>query len=356
MTNLKSILNTTNITDNVFSIRQTNIIKGIACILLLNHHLFYSENAQTRYTSLFTFNGTPIEQKLAVMSRVCVTIFILLSGYGINESFNKVLKKSQEKPIRTIFRSTVRFLWKLWSGFAVVYILFMPWQGLFDRHPYTSVIDFITDFSGFAYFFNSPTMNATWWYMSVALISYIIAPFFKAFMKYKCIAIYCAVICTFLYFFRGNMYIFGVFMIGMLLSEYRVFDNLFKEKQPLVLGCVCLLSIGYFAYMRNAFVNLMDLVLALSIIVFSVVCISKIKVINSILEFIGKHSTNIFLFHTFLYAQYFTKFVYAPKYAPLILPIFLVECLLVSMLIEFIKKKTFVQKGIDFISKKIIGA
>jgi len=58
-----------------FSIGSINSCKGIALLLLLWHHLFYqhSEFGHLTYT-------------LAVLSKVCVALFVILSGYGYSES------------------------------------------------------------------------------------------------------------------------------------------------------------------------------------------------------------------------------------------------------------------------------
>ena len=60
-------------------------------------------------------------------------------------------------------------------------------------------------------------------------------------------------------------------------------------------------------------------------------------VLSKFLELLGKHSFNIFLFHTFLYAIYFSKYIYLPKYPIIILPMFLTICLLISFVLDKIK-------------------
>jgi hypothetical protein len=55
----------------LFGINSTNACKGVALILLLWHHLFY----QNPEYGLFVF-------KFATLSKVCVAIFVILSGYG----------------------------------------------------------------------------------------------------------------------------------------------------------------------------------------------------------------------------------------------------------------------------------
>lgn len=58
----------------------------------------------------------------------------------------------------------------------------------------------------------------------------------------------------------------------------------------------------------------------------------------NILTFIGKHSMNIFLMHTFVFGIYFNNFSYALKYPPLILLQLLLICLAFSVVLEKTKE------------------
>jgi peptidoglycan/LPS O-acetylase OafA/YrhL len=56
-------------------------------------------------------------------------------------------------------------------------------------------------------------------------------------------------------------------------------------------------------------------------------------------EFVGIHSFNIFLFHTFIYYYYFPDFIYSFKYPVLIFAVLLGICLVISVGIEKFKKE-----------------
>ena len=90
-----------------FTNEHTNMIKGIALIFLLFHHLFYKAENMNFCITLFP---QEITVKLAVISKMCVTIFLILSGYG--------LMKSAEKSQRTVgieFSLThiIKIMWEL---------------------------------------------------------------------------------------------------------------------------------------------------------------------------------------------------------------------------------------------------
>lgn len=56
------------------------------------------------------------------------------------------------------------------------------------------------------------------------------------------------------------------------------------------------------------------------------------------LEFLGKHSMNIFLFHTFIFLYYFHDIVYCSGNPFLIFLTLLCSCLAISMGMEYLKK------------------
>ena len=61
-------------------------MKGVAIILMLIHHLFYNDDLIQRCTLIL-----PYEEKLLLLfsslSKVCVAIFVLISGYGLYKSY-----------------------------------------------------------------------------------------------------------------------------------------------------------------------------------------------------------------------------------------------------------------------------
>jgi hypothetical protein len=337
-----------------FNIDQTNIAKGIACVLLLCHHLFYSVNSYEHFTSLWLYRGVPLESKIALMCRVCVTIFTFLSGFGINEVINRRLAKG-DAPVKTLLRTSISSLWKLWAGYIVVFLIFVPWQGLFDRHPYTSVLDLVWDILGISFIAGTPTMNETWWFMSVAIASYTIAPLFKiVLVKRKTLLLAVFPLFYLLWLLYAGIFWCYAFLFGMIASELGLFDLLherFVRFKSIYTWGVCSVLVLTTGLMRYISPSWGDFPFAVAILIFSFLCVSRLHFVSTILKFIGKHSANIFFFHSFLYLYNFQPFVYAPKYAPLILTIFIIECLAVSVVIEFIKKISGIQKGIGLVRK-----
>lgn len=63
------------------SLSDTNALKGIALILLLCHHLFYIQDGS--YNDILVFGKYPLVQEFGLACKVCVAIFVFLSGYGL---------------------------------------------------------------------------------------------------------------------------------------------------------------------------------------------------------------------------------------------------------------------------------
>lgn len=129
----------------LFDKRQTNIAKGVALLLLLWHHLFYnSPETYTRFTSLYIFHGVPIECWLADFCKVCVAIFLLLSGYGLTKSFSRYYTnhlKDGKLPVKKSCRYVFNHLIKLLSNYWLIYIIFVP-LGIFFGHSFITYFVF----------------------------------------------------------------------------------------------------------------------------------------------------------------------------------------------------------------------
>ena len=113
-----------------FSIKQTNIAKGIALLLLLWHHLFYNNpNNYNDFKSLYVFNGKPIECILADFCKVCVAMFLILSGYGLYKIYTSYIEKQMnQKGVNRLKNSVIytkNRLIKLISDYWFIYIIFV---------------------------------------------------------------------------------------------------------------------------------------------------------------------------------------------------------------------------------------
>lgn len=91
-----------------FSLTDTLFAKGIALCLLLLHHLFYEKSYP-----FSAFLGRSVWVDAAAAAKVCVAVFLILSGYGLTKSF--------ERKNASYARFTFNHIAKLYAGFWFVF-------------------------------------------------------------------------------------------------------------------------------------------------------------------------------------------------------------------------------------------
>ena len=315
---------------------DTNVLKGIALLLLLCHHLFYKENGL--YDDLF-IAGHGLVNEWGKVCKVCVAIFVFLSGYGL-------VKSSQGKEVKA-----VTFYWnrmtKLLLNYWVIWLLFVPIGVFFFGRTFELVyvnhipIRFLLDLGGLAYMFGFYGYNATWWFMSCIIMLYLLYPllWYRGGLTLLIVLAMSIIISLFhLPFLTPIRYYLMTFIVGMIFASTNLLSriNLTSSTQR---GAIFLLFVVC-VFVRNAlgrFSMQFDTIICIvGIILYSNIRI-KNKLCQNSLEFIGRHSMNIFLFHTFIYSYYFREQIYAPRNPILIFLLLLGICLIVSVLIEKIK-------------------
>ena len=349
-----------------FSIKQTNIAKGIALLLLLWHHLFYNDPAKYNdFKSIILFEGMPIECYFADFCKVCVAVFLILSGYGLEKSFSSFLKKTKQGYVKSSLIYVKNRLIKLLSDFWFVYIVFVPLGLIFGR----SFIDvyqnnpvyYLSDFFGVSYFVTGNldhTMNATWWYMSICIIYYIAFPLIYTLMdKYAETVLALSFVLIFLPFdyIQLTTWLFP-FVVGMYFAKYNLFELAANRMDNRINSfLLCSMLVGICALLRHIYFSnsvTIDGFFGLFIIFFSYLIISKIPIMSSVLEELGAYSGLIFMFHTFIFSYYFKEFVYGFKYSILIYVVFVLICYVVARLLKLSQKMIKYDKIIKYLLKE----
>lgn len=78
--------------------------------------------------------------------------------------------------------------------------------------------------------------------------------------------------------------------------------------------------------------------LAVTFICFIYEFLADRKGLGNVLEFLGRHSMNIFLFHTMIYCYYFPQYIFNLKYPILILAATVAAACAVSVIVERMKR------------------
>jgi len=324
-----------------FTVRETNICKGAACLLLLMHHLFFPQIRWDSYYHIFGMTP-PLISYPAQAAKVCVAIFMILSGYGLTKS----AQKSGDAGIKFVYRHLVKLLF----GFWFVFVIFVPLGFVFGKPPtgvygggVKGMLRCFIDFMGIANVVHTPTANATWWFMGDIILLYIFFPLLVRIMKkipYIALAV-SAVLC----FAYANTtldklaWIFP-FITGIFFAQKDLFEKIINHKKSglIIAGAFLYCVILAIIRLRFALSTRTDTFLGIGVIVFSAMALSRIRYVNTALGFIGKHSANIFMMHTFIYSLYFSRQIYSLWYPILIYAALLGSCLLISMGMEALKR------------------
>ena len=317
------------------TISDTNILKGIALLLLLLHHLFYLKTGL--YDDIQIYHSHYLVNEIGWFSKLCVAIFVFLSGYGLTIQANKSTK------INVIIFYKHRFS-KLYLNYWFIWIIFVPIGILFFHRTFDLVYvnhiweKLLIDIVGLSYAFGFHGYNATWWFYSCIIILYLVFPFLhKLLGKYNFVLITISLI-IYLYSFS----ILGAireylmtFVLGMIFANGINVKFAYINKWLLIIifliTCCVRNQLGVYAILWDNIICIVGIILY-----------HRVKLLSSIshlLEFIGKHSMNIFLFHTFIYSYYFEDFIFFSRNPLIIYITLLLTCILISLFIEFIKDK-----------------
>lgn len=346
----------------MFTKRETNICKGIAIILMLFHHLFNDVEEYAGYiVNYWPFTGERI-LFFASLAKICVAIFVFLSGYGIAATYDKTFSTKEPDTKESSHFIQARYL-KLMVGYWFVFILTLLCQPLgrtiFDAYGTDfkeMFLYFIVDVFGLSHLLGTPSLNPTWWYMSIAICILVFEPFIIRIMRrYGYLNVLCA--CMMGLFLIGSFTTSNFYLFSMLLGTacyethfFDVFDRFIKNsiRNKIVISLleiVCFLVLLSYRTNYN-FHGLIDGLLALDLACIVHTFLSDVPILSTLLQEFGKHSANMFLTHNQLYSFYFLGFFYSFKHWSLILIILVLITFLLSVLIEFVKEKSHYNKFI----------
>lgn len=331
---------------------DTFVCKGIAILLLYIHHIFYTYDTFSAYNVVFSPFSVDFVLWFAQACKICVAIFIFLTAYGTTLQMNQRRFNNETQLSQYIFSRYIRLMANFWIIFIIAQCFSFMGRNTIDIYGENldwSILYILIDFLGLANFFGTPTLNETWWYMSVAIFLIFTMPIFIKFVKSTgFLAIPLAILLP--TFFSISVYTpIGWYLLtivlGILFAEYKLFErithylnySLYKQIVggfAIIVGwCVLIVFRSKFGY-----VNIADGILAILTCLICYLYLSKLPILSSILKVIGIHSGNLFLIHTFIVSYYTKDFTYSFKYSFLILIVAIISTLCISKLIELLKK------------------
>jgi surface polysaccharide O-acyltransferase-like enzyme len=346
-------------------------LKGVAIIFMLLLHLFCRKEVNGLYETFPVINGDPLVYYLALFGDACVPIFCFASGYGLLVSFQNDQQHFFKSNNKRILILLVNFWIILIAFVAIGYI-----AGIGEVLP-GSLKEFTLNF-----FLLSNSYNGAWWFLQTYLLLVYLSPFiFKLIKKYNSMIVLVVVGSIYLltYIQRIKFVIdFGdniavikavnalvllctsllPFVVGSIFVKKKIYSKIykiaigFKRKNLICTLGILLLVIGHSLYESMiiapftaigfiCFFNLME----------------KNILVKKILEYLGGHSTNIWLTHMFCYMSIFPEITFAPKYPILIFLWLVILCLISSFGINAIFKpfNNLFDRSVFMNSKKFAG-
>lgn len=341
---------------NAFTKKNTIFVKGIAVIMLLIHHLFYSTTYPYNEFQIFGIN---FWNMLAFFCKTTVSIFVILSGFGLYKSFFK------EENIKYFYLKNLK---KIYLNYWMIWLLFVPIGILLYGRTLDSaygdhiITKLIINLTGFQQYFNFWGYNPTWWFITLILSLYIIFPILYRLSKNKyTLEILFLISCLgFLFSPKFELaflfYFIPSFILGMLISKHSLFEKtcymVSENKRNLMVSVfifaallLCRVVFGKWFTNFDAGANtIFDMFIAY-IIIYSTLFFNKLsesisrEYIKNMVTKLGVLSFYIFLFHTFVFGFYYSEYSFSLKSPILILFNFIVICVAIAELIEVLKQE-----------------
>lgn len=363
--------------DTTISKDDTKVLKAIAVLLMLMHHLWYFPERIYGGGLQFRFwiFDEPATVFLGHFGQICVSFFFFLGGYGVYSA-------QRGKPYDVVDR-----LKKLYIPYWKVFFVFVPIGYLFcSNQP-----DYVEEWAIYGVFSNfylykflqnlfgiTCTYNREWWFLSSYAAALITFPAVRAVIENKKPRANLFLLVTASILISNVVPALGKIKGLESLQDDGLFQTLFCLRAPEIasfwMGCVCtengLLDRLRAAAGKAGLLNpLMDLAawaaamflrmatfgLVLDVFLIPVLCVTSLDLLRHlkgtkmVLLRIGEESTNMWLIHTFFCYYFFgvVKIVVAPKWA--------VPSLLVLILLSYGASValTWFWKGVSALRQKV---
>ena len=352
-----------NNTDN-FTKKDTLAIKALAVMLMIIHHLFafpdkFSEGVSLNNLIILS-DGSPLSEIAGNYGKLCVALFMMLSGYGLYISH----KNSDGNVTATVLKRIKVVYIKYWQVFFVMIPL-----GIIIGVEKVSV-SWSTMLKNFLAI--ETTVNDEWWFMTLYVIMLFLFPIIITWVDRKNANflkdfVYLLLFNTFvntalLTFTQTNAYMASfngtyfwqkmsvalvmlpMFAIGCLLAKYdvislvlkKVTDRLFRIFLGIGLLILTITLRQSWAMRSNWGWDRLDYIYAAIFTIAFTLILYNTKKIKDVLAFIGAQSTGIWLIHTFLCYYYFHEVFFAVKFPILVFLLTFSVSLLLSWVISYV--------------------
>lgn len=345
-----------------FTKENAQILKGIAVLLMIWYHIM---GYNTRADGLILLLGH--EQNVRRISQtlgLCITFFVFISAYGLTKQYRKADENSggNRGDCRSYLPIIKKRLKNIILGAASVFIACMLlFWGHFDfvgTYQATSMKNLIfygvMEALGLAQYTNIDWINGGWWYLALAMeMLFLIAILHWMYQRFGWTILMLAFFVSMKNLLPDeawNIYL-PTMALGVVCAETELLEivetKLLMNKKwmgilwaiVLLVICICVVRFTY-PYRNGTYTKASPVALAIIALAGTLMvdlCFSRIAGLKSILMVIGKHSMNIYLFHSYLAFLCYSDQIFSLQYAELVFLVILIVSWAFSVSIEYLK-------------------
>lgn len=313
--------------ENCLKKDETAALKGVAIFFMLFHHCYRVSRLFSGYDIIFSPFSHDQVITLGHWTKICVSLFAFVSGYGLYISY---IKKKEQSVNSWATKRIVSTLSGYWFVAVFMYIVAFAYEyfayggeefaALFESFGETAgerVVAIIADILGVSTLLKMKCLYGAWWYIGTAVVLIILLPILMH-LEQK-IGSLCTIV-TLMLIPRilkcdvdGNStypYIL-IFFIGMLCCKYGVFKK-FHElrflknhkaneiiKLLVIVGMIVFGILTYDEVSKHRYWWYHFAFIPFIVIIFFVEYIFRLDIAKKILAYLGNNSLNIWIIHTF---------------------------------------------------------
>lgn len=320
--------------------QETQMLKGIAILLMLFLHLFGPIETSELYVSVFHINDLPLSYILARATNP-VSFFLFLGGYGLYF----INKKKDKNQYKRVFKLYIHY-WIIMLIFVSIGYFILP-----SKYP-GSLTQFLNNLTSYKTNYDGPC----WFLLPYAALSLSAPILFKLMNRFKVIYVvgitwliglttsffisrFNSILLNDLYWIYNPILYFHLlfsFTLGAMacranwIEKFKLFVKSNNLSHFVIIALLILIG-GRCCIKTGAFDAFYTLIF---ILLFN--CIKLPTIIAGTLERLGNNSMNMWMIHTYFSIYLFQNFIYGFKYPVIIFLVLVVISYLSSKVIDFI--------------------